>query len=125
MKVKIKTWDKMVDEFGVNADGAVNCLPPFVASMEGEMPLSRIIDIDIRASGCMMWYGWRISDEMIEQRFDGSDIKHQIKECLDTLKEDMNTAIANLVRWEDIQNHEYALETLNALRKLLTENAII
>jgi len=62
MIVKIKTWDDMVKEFGLNKDGNINCSGVFVTDMEEEMPKNRIIDT---TDGD--WISWIISHDMIEE----------------------------------------------------------
>ena len=125
MKVKIKTWDKMVDEFGVDIDGVVRCRYTFIPLMEGGMPEDRIIDVKVNESGYMQWQGWSISDDMIEERFEGSDTKHQIQECLDTIEEDLHTAIQTTDNWLEVENHEATLEAVDTLRTLLQSCDII
>ena len=66
MKVKIKTWEKMEKEFGLDEDGHINCNAIFVPSIEGLMPLNRIIEIDYYGES-MCFDGWDISDDMIEE----------------------------------------------------------
>ena len=131
MKVKIKTWDKMVDEFGVNLDGAVNCRYTLTAPMEEEMPKDRIIDVDIRASGCMMWYGWRISDEMIEERLGDNEIQNKIQErevpqhILDywmSQSDDVSSLqTAKIELQREVEKYRIAIETKASELALLTQ----
>ena len=46
MKVKIKTWDEMVEEFGINDYGDITCKYGFVSTMERLLPEDRIIEIE-------------------------------------------------------------------------------
>jgi hypothetical protein len=70
MKVKIKKWEKMKEEFGVDADGNIKCTGGFTPSMEDEMPQDRIIEVYplrdayIRETNDVPWY---IPKEIIEK----------------------------------------------------------
>lgn len=74
MKVKIKTWDKMEEEFGLDPCDDINCNSTFVSSMEEEMPEDRVIEV-IKSGNSYHWTTgeneweliWEISDDMIEQ----------------------------------------------------------
>jgi len=46
MKVKIKTWKRMEEEFGLDRSGSIDCEESFVNSMENRMPKNRIIEVD-------------------------------------------------------------------------------
>ena len=67
MKVKIKTWDAMAKEFGVNMYGNIKCEYYFPPEMEEEMPKDRYIEVKIDHSGIYNWNGWAISEDMIEK----------------------------------------------------------
>ena len=61
--VKIKTWEQMEREFGLDENGNIpinNIFFHYI--MEEEMPQNRIIQIDDK----MCWGVWKIVDEMIE-----------------------------------------------------------
>ena len=45
-KVKIKTWERMEEEFGLNTLRSIDCKYKFTTEMERLMPNSRIIEID-------------------------------------------------------------------------------
>ena len=62
-KVKIKTWQQMESEYGLNNNGNINCHFTFTAKMEEKMPDDRIIEIDARSH----WLLWEISKDMIEE----------------------------------------------------------
>lgn len=71
MKVKIKSWEKMVEEFGLeqyDSGCEIPCEAIFTDEMDGLLPEDRIIDRDVEAK----WYYtptdcfW-ISDDMIEE----------------------------------------------------------
>ena len=63
MKVKIKTWEQMKEEFGVDEDGFINCHSGFTPRMEKSMPEDRIVElVDGRE-----YYVWVISEDMIEE----------------------------------------------------------
>ena len=74
MKVKIKKWEKMKEEFGVDADGNIKCTGGFTPSMEDEMPQDRIIEVYplrdayIRETNDVPWY---IPKEIIEKTTKG------------------------------------------------------
>jgi len=47
MKVKIKTWEQMEKEFGLDGDGAIACTFGFINEMEQELPEDRIIVVRV------------------------------------------------------------------------------
>ena len=47
MKVRIKTWEEMENDFGVNSAGNIDCQDNFLVEMEEAMPDDRIINIDM------------------------------------------------------------------------------
>ena len=59
--VKIKTWEQMEKEFGLNLLGNIDCEYVFTSAMEEDMPLDRIIEV-INEN----WNGWGISEDMID-----------------------------------------------------------
>ena len=80
MKVRIKTWERMVQEFGVdNVGGDIKCKEIFNTYMEELLPKDRIIEIEENGKNNMFklynvyydWYvdefEWNISDDMIEE----------------------------------------------------------
>jgi hypothetical protein len=84
MKVKIKTWDKMEKEFGLNTNGNINCPCVFNKKLEADLPSDRIIEIlqtDLPTDKIIEilqtdknlynWYvgnwGYWITDDMIEE----------------------------------------------------------
>jgi hypothetical protein len=80
--VKIKTWDRMVKEFGLDNYGNINCENEFLINMEEELPKNRIIVIerDITEKGRnYLWptndlvNGWTITEDMIEEELDPKD----------------------------------------------------
>jgi hypothetical protein len=72
MKVKIKTWERMKSEFGIDVDGDIHQLPYFTLDMEKEMPYNREINVinDGRGIGFHLWmaegHTWTIADYMID-----------------------------------------------------------
>jgi hypothetical protein len=74
MKVKIKTWEAMEKQFGLDVYGDIQITESmcFNTTMENEMPSDRIIEVeafDDRYS----WKGWEIINDMIEvKHFDGT-----------------------------------------------------
>ena len=68
MKVKIKTWEKMEEEFGLDDFGDIDCACYFIDIMEDSLPNDRIIEV----YGLSNYWkvggdGWIISDDMIEE----------------------------------------------------------
>ena len=63
--VKIKTWDQMVGEFGVNK-GDINCQCRFISEMEDRLPKNRIIEIYNWQWVDNQRNNWDISNDMIE-----------------------------------------------------------
>ena len=72
MKVKIKTWDAMVSEFGVDSLGSIDIQAGFTDAMERSMPEDRVIDVSVNDdSDFFLWeseddFEWDISNAMIE-----------------------------------------------------------
>lgn len=66
MKVKIKTWEAMEDEYGMDAIGCVSAKYGFSRIMENQMPSDRIIEVDEHN----VWSGFCISEDMIEEVID-------------------------------------------------------
>lgn len=78
MKVRIKTWNEMVQEFGVDNVGDIKCKETFNTYMEELLPKDRIIEIKENGMYSYLlphnvydWYvddfEWNISDDMIEE----------------------------------------------------------
>lgn len=67
MKVKIKTWDEMVEEFEINPRGDIagNYFP---RALEDQLPPDRVIDViyDTEDNGGI-WKGWFIASGVIEK----------------------------------------------------------
>ena len=72
--VKIKTWEQMEREFGLDEDGYINCQNKFVENMERDLPKNRIIliknDMWKNSEG---FYDWNITDDMIEEELNPED----------------------------------------------------
>ena len=71
MKVKIKTWEAMSREFGLNSDGSIPCGGDvFTDLMEDELPNDRVIVIS-PMNDMYVWKApdrqWNITDAMIEK----------------------------------------------------------
>ncbi len=73
-KVKIKTWEQMEKEFGLDAEGDIDISNEvyFVTTMENHIPVDRIIEVYELSDGREEMY-WEIEDsewiivsEMIE-----------------------------------------------------------
>ena len=73
MKVRIKTWDEMVNEFGFNQKYRyIDCTFGFIQEMEQMLPEDRIIDVEAIETGGYEWavgefWEWDISDNMIAE----------------------------------------------------------
>ena len=71
MKVRIKTWEKMVEEFGLvesNRGYGIPCDAVFLDEMEELLPEDRIVDRDIYAKWNYIPTDYfYISDDMIEE----------------------------------------------------------
>ena len=81
MKVKIKTWERMESEFGLDTINDIDCKESFNEYMEKSLPKDRIIEIvkdkkysDDVLYNVYVWYTntpvitqWHISDNMIEE----------------------------------------------------------
>jgi len=81
MKVKIKTWERMESEFGLDTINDIDCKETFNEYMEKSLPEDRIIEIvkdekysDDVLYNVYVWYTntsaiteWNISDNMIEE----------------------------------------------------------
>jgi len=75
MKVKIKTWETLEKEFGLDEEGDINCSFFFTKDMEEELPADRIIEVEPRIDlidGRKYLFEndislWWVSDDMIEQ----------------------------------------------------------
>ena len=78
MKVRIKTWEQMEKEFGVDNVGDIKCKETFNTYMEEQLPKDRIIEIEKDENNTLKifnnvhdWYvddfEWNISDDMIEE----------------------------------------------------------
>ena len=73
MKVEIKTWDDMEEEFGLDTFGEISCWLSFTIDMEDVMPEDRIINIEesVYSEDEFYWEGeggWDISRDMIKRR---------------------------------------------------------
>ena len=78
MKVRIKTWEEMEKEFGVDNVGDIKCKETFNTYMEELLPKDRIIEVkengkysNLLPHNVYDWYvdefEWNISDDMIEE----------------------------------------------------------
>lgn len=69
MKIKIKDWEDMEREFGLDTLSDINCKFGFTEEMENQMPDNRSIDVTIDSRGTawmtnLDWYA--ISSDMIK-----------------------------------------------------------
>ncbi len=75
MKVRIKTWEKLKKEYGIQKEYGkthIPCPGAFVDLMENSMPKNRIITLEIKDDGKMTWFitetdSWQITTPMIEK----------------------------------------------------------
>jgi len=88
MLVKIKTWEDMVQEFGIDHNGNIKCEKIFTPSMERYIPKKRIIKI--AEDDNMKWvdsFNFKISNDMIEQYILPQKIEDLLQEeVLNTIK---------------------------------------
>jgi len=59
MKVKIKTWKVLVEEYGLTADGDIYCARPFTPYMEILLPENRII----KGGKTLESYFWKLNKD--------------------------------------------------------------
>ena len=66
MKVRIKDWRSMMEEFGLDEDGDINCNCIFVRDMKEHC--GKIIEVDeaILVEGAFMYDYWTFTDDMYE-----------------------------------------------------------
>ena len=68
MKVKIRDWWDMAEEYGINGDGSIKCYGVFVSGMREYC--GKVIEIDAdRVSsikGIFEYDDWTFSDDMYE-----------------------------------------------------------
>ena len=74
VRVKIKSWKAMEEEFGLDDDEQIRCTFSFVTKMEEIMPEDRIIEV-YKSDKSNSWYIWKesdfwISEDMIEAYLD-------------------------------------------------------
>jgi len=90
MKVKIKSWEKMVEEFGL-IGAWINCEGIFTDLMEKDMPQDRVIDIPHKDE----WNGWEITEDMIEEHLE-LDEKEDYIENLEFENKNMSEFLQSL-----------------------------
>lgn len=70
-KVKVKTWDKMVREFGFDSDGDISCKHFFVEPMKcwcsEEMTIKKVIEYNDKYCMEEDLATWDWSDDMLEE----------------------------------------------------------
>jgi hypothetical protein len=73
---KIKTWDKLVEEFGTTYNNSINMDVVMSESMESDLPKNRIIKVEC-SKDTLKWSlenkFWYISYDMIEEELDIND----------------------------------------------------
>ncbi len=72
MRVRIKTWEAMEEEFGLDDDGDINNKYSFVDMMEEVIPEDRIIEVE-EDEDIYLWdcdSQWYISKDMVEEFLD-------------------------------------------------------
>jgi len=63
MKVKIKTWEQMEQEFGLDDEGNIACKGSFISGVEKIIPDDRIICLDDER----YWHNYFFHQDMIEE----------------------------------------------------------
>jgi hypothetical protein len=74
--VRIKTWDRMKKEFGLDEAENINCKYGFTKDMEKALPKNRIIfleEINNALFSKNELKGWSISNDMIEEELNPKD----------------------------------------------------
>ena len=70
MKVRIKDWWEMAEEFGIDEDGDINCYGSFTTDMKECCDKVIEVDDDIicvcDGVNVFMYDGWSFSEEMYE-----------------------------------------------------------
>ena len=79
VKVKIKTWEAMEKEFGLDGLGDIQCKRSFTKRMEEVMLKDRIVELD-EVDGIYLWYSgdffpYVISSDMIEKTIESESGK--------------------------------------------------
>jgi len=67
--VKIKTWEQMEQEFGLNLFNNIKTQFTFTIQMEKKLPKNRVIILDKNSR----WNGYDISKTIIEEELDPKD----------------------------------------------------
>jgi hypothetical protein len=70
--VKIKTWEQLQEEFGLDLDGDINCKYGFTREMEEIIPKNRIILLE-NGLWEIEYPRPSISDDMIEEELNPED----------------------------------------------------
>jgi len=94
MKVKIKTWEALEKEFGLNKDGNINCKLLFTKGMDSKLPTNRVIDvkIDLAASILLRTTVYKSSTSALKNfRFSSNIVEKRFKEK----NENQNKALEN------------------------------
>ena len=92
-KVRIKTWEEMEKEFGVDANNYIKGDAYFTPSMECDMPENRVIEI-YKNKDYFTWDlgydSWTISEDMIAEYIEEtSEISEpEVEHLIDTFKDD-------------------------------------
>ena len=73
MKVRIKTWAEMEEEFGLDSFSYIGCRCTFTKEMEKMIPVDRIIQIK-KGKYASEWEGFSISEDMIAEHI-GETVK--------------------------------------------------
>lgn len=95
MKVKIKTWNKMAEEYG-EYEGDIDIGYGFTRAMESSLPANRIIELDVDN----MWDIWDMSAGMIEETY-----------SLEARVEALETKVASL-----LQNDNFIGKALDLIK---------
>jgi hypothetical protein len=98
MKVKIKTWAKLEEEFGLTRSGSVNCGGGTWLTLDSNhaLPTDRIIDVGDVGGGRYEWSAgiidWYFNDAMIEEFI--TDKPAPLKAQMDLIDLDFVAAMA-------------------------------
>lgn len=75
--VKIKDWDHMKYEYGLDTGGDINCMGCFTKEMEKRIPNDRIITVE---DG--YWKHFLITEDMVDTELDNSPMLETRKKLL-------------------------------------------
>ena len=103
--VKIKDWELMKEQFGVDDDGDINCDWMFTDVMESLLPPNRIIEVDCR-DGQFYWNRgvgrvYILTEDVIEKYYDGHSRNYNLNRLIDDRTDQFEKELKDLcIRYE-------------------------